>query len=132
MTAVNFYGKGLPGLDEDHLPGKLIVLEGPDGVGRSTQIALLREWLEASGYAVFSSGLKRSELASQGIAAAKEGHTLSDLTMALFVPWISPTAWNVRSSRHCARGSWCSPIVTCIRSSPVRRCVGWTAGGCAR
>lgn len=84
MTDVKFYGNGLPGLGEDRLPGKLIVLEGPDGVGRSTQIALLREWLEASGYAVFSSGLKRSELASQGIAAAKEGHTLTDLTMALF------------------------------------------------
>jgi dTMP kinase len=84
MTEVRFYGSGLTGLNDTYLPGKLIVLEGPDGVGRSTQIALLREWLEASGYAVFSSGLKRSELASVGIGEAKRGHTLGDLTMTLF------------------------------------------------
>ncbi|MGI5915575.1 MAG: dTMP kinase, partial [Anaerolineae bacterium] len=81
---VRFYGSGLTGFTDTYLPGKLIVLEGPDGVGRSTQIALLREWLETSGYAVFSSGLKRSELASVGIAEAKRGHTLSDLTTTLF------------------------------------------------
>ena len=84
MTHVAFYGRGLTSIEEAALPGKLIVLEGPDGVGRSTQIALLREWLEASGYAVFSSGLKRSELASGGIAEAKQGHTLGNLTMQLF------------------------------------------------
>jgi dTMP kinase len=84
MTQVQFYGRPLPGVQEGELPGRLIVIEGPDGVGRSTQTALLREWLEANGFAVFSSGLKRSELAAQGIADAKEGHTLGQLTMALF------------------------------------------------
>ena len=84
MTEVKFYGRGLPGITAPQLPGKLIVLEGPDGVGRSTQIALLREWLEANGYAVYTTGLKRSELASVGIAEAKEGHTLGNLTTALF------------------------------------------------
>ncbi len=84
MTALKFYGRGLPGLTGDDFPGQLIVLEGPDGVGRSTQIALLREWLEAEGYAVSSSGLRRSELASEEIARAKEGHTLGQQTMTLF------------------------------------------------
>ncbi|MBC7235735.1 MAG: thymidylate kinase [Chloroflexi bacterium] len=84
MTKVQFYGSGLPGLKQDEFPGKLIVLEGPDGVGRSTQIALLREWLEANGYAVSSSGLRRSLLAGKGIDEAKRGHTLGDLTMTLF------------------------------------------------
>lgn len=84
MTDVRFYGHRLPGLADTSLPGKLVVLEGPDGVGRSTQIALVREWLEASGYAVFSSGLKRSELASVGIGKAQQGHTLGNLTTALF------------------------------------------------
>jgi dTMP kinase len=65
------------------LPGRLIVLEGTDGVGRSTQIALLREWLESSGYAVRSSGLKRSTLAGKGIALAQEGHYLGDRTTCL-------------------------------------------------
>ncbi len=84
MTDMKFYGHGLPNVEATHLSGKLIVLEGPDGVGRSTQVALLREWLEAQGYAVFTSGLRRSELASAGIEAAKQGHTLGHVTMALF------------------------------------------------
>lgn len=83
MTKVAFYGHGLPGLRKGDLPGKLIVLEGTDGVGRSTQVALLREWLESSGYAVASSGLKRSDLAGKGIALAQEGHYLGDLTSCL-------------------------------------------------
>lgn len=84
MSEVRFYGQGLPGVTDQSVPGKLIVLEGPDGVGRSMQIALLREWLEASGYAVSSSALRRSELASVGITEAKQGHTLGGLTMSLF------------------------------------------------
>jgi dTMP kinase len=84
MTELIFFGHGLPGLEDVDLPGKLIAVEGPDAVGRSTQVALLREWLEASGYPVSSSGLKRSDLAGAGIAEAKRGHTLGELTMALF------------------------------------------------
>ncbi|MGI6367945.1 MAG: dTMP kinase [Anaerolineae bacterium] len=84
MSKLRFYGKGLPGAQDTEVGGKLIVLEGPDGVGRSTQVALLREWLESSGYAVYSSGFKRSELASRGIESAKQGHTMGNLTMALF------------------------------------------------
>ncbi len=84
MTQVRFYSHELPGFEKESLPGHLIVLEGTDGVGRSTQIALLREWLESSGYAVAATGLKRSKLAGKGIKAAMEGHTLSDITMNLF------------------------------------------------
>ena len=84
MTKVEFYGHGLTGVRKCDLPGKLVVLEGTDGVGRSTQVALLREWLESRGYAVASSGLKRSGLAGKGIALAQEGHYLGDLTSSLF------------------------------------------------
>ena len=84
MTQVRFYGYGLPGMRQQELAGRLIVLEGTDGVGRSTQVALLREWLESSGYAVVSSGLKRSDLAGKGIALAQQGHYLSDMTSCLF------------------------------------------------
>jgi dTMP kinase len=62
----------------------LIIIEGTDGVGRSTQIALLREWLESRGYAVGWTGLSRSLLAGDAIQKAKDGHTLSETTLALF------------------------------------------------
>jgi len=83
MTEVRFYEHGLPGFKKKRLPGKLIVLEGTDGVGRSTQIALLREWLESEGYAVAATGLKRGKLAGKGIKSAKQGHTLGDTTTNL-------------------------------------------------
>lgn len=85
MTKIDFYGDGLAGYSRtESLPGRLIVLEGTDGVGRSTQIALLREWIESKGYAVQSTGLKRSVLAGKGIKEAMGGHTLGMLTTNLF------------------------------------------------
>ncbi|HSJ52892.1 MAG TPA: thymidylate kinase [Anaerolineae bacterium] len=85
MTDIRFYGEGLASSTRlKHLPGRLIVLEGTDGVGRSTQIALLREWIEGQGYAVQATGLKRSALAGKGIKDAMQGHTLGNLTANLF------------------------------------------------
>lgn len=84
MKQVEFYGAGFPYNPIADLPGKLIVLEGTDGVGRSTQIALLRRWLEDEGYAVSDTGLRRSPMTQPGLDAAKSGHTLSRLTMSLF------------------------------------------------
>src|SRR4029077_18530960 len=72
------------GMTETRLPGKLIVVEGTDGVGRSTQIALLREWLEANGYAATETRFTPPQLAGAGIKKAKRGHTMGDLTMNLF------------------------------------------------
>ena len=40
----SFFGEPLVGLDPAELNGTLIVIEGLDGSGRSTQIALLQEW----------------------------------------------------------------------------------------
>ena len=79
-----FYGEGLPGIDMAELQGRLIVIEGPDGVGRSTQIAMLKSWLESNGHAVLDTGLTRSELAGKGIDQAKEGHTLGPIALTLF------------------------------------------------
>ncbi len=84
MTEEMFYGSGFPYKRIKDLPGKLIVLEGSDGVGRSTQIAMLREWLETQGMAVSDTGLRRSTLTQPGLSAAKQGHTLSRTTMSLF------------------------------------------------
>ena len=78
------YGSILPGMDLTNLPGKIIVIEGTDGVGRSTQIALIKPWLEQQGRAVVDTGITRSELAGKGIKQAKEGHTLGRITLTLF------------------------------------------------
>ena len=56
MTTFTFYGHTPPGIGEETTPGRLIVVEGTDGVGRSTQIAMLQEWLESEGYAVLVTG----------------------------------------------------------------------------
>lgn len=79
-----YYGAGFPYRELGDLAGKLIVLEGSDGVGRSTQTQLLRRWLEDEGFAVSDTGLKRSEMTQTGLEEARMGHTLSRITMSLF------------------------------------------------
>jgi len=78
-----WYGDGLPYLKTGPLPGHLIVIEGTDGVGRSTQIELLRPWLELEGYAVSNTGWTRSPLLSDTINEAKAGHELTVVTFSL-------------------------------------------------
>jgi len=85
MARFEFYGsQGLPGLDPGELKGKLIVVEGTDGVGRSTHVNLLKQWLENTGHAVLDTGMTRSALAGRDLKEAKEGHTLGWITMSLF------------------------------------------------
>ena len=60
------------------------MIEGPDAVGRTTQVAMLRQWLEQEGHAVLDTGMARSALAGKGIKMAKEGNTLGPVTMTLF------------------------------------------------
>ena len=78
------YGKLLPGMSLSDLGGKLIVIEGTDGVGRTTQINLLKPWLQELGYAVLDTGMTRSPLAGEGIRRAKEGNNLGRVTQTLF------------------------------------------------
>jgi dTMP kinase len=66
------------------LAGKLIVIEGTDGAGRTTQINLLKPWLEELGHAVLDTGMTRSPLAGDGIRRAKEGNNLGRVTQSLF------------------------------------------------
>jgi dTMP kinase len=79
-----FYGHGIPGVKLDQLVGKLIVVEGADGSGRSTQIARLVEWLETTGHAAVQVGLKRSTLVSEELQRAQQGNILSRTTLSLF------------------------------------------------
>lgn len=78
------YGAMVPGINLSDLSGKLIVIEGTDGVGRSTQMDLIKPWLEHQGHAVVDTGIRRSVLAGKGIKKAKEGHTLGRITFSLF------------------------------------------------
>ena len=79
-----FFGQGVPGVELELLTGKLIVMEGADGSGRSTQIQRLVQWLEASGHATVQVGLKRSTLVSEELDIAKRGNILSRITLSLF------------------------------------------------
>jgi dTMP kinase len=79
-----FYGEGLPDVQLGELIGRLIVIEGTDGVGRSTQVRMLKPWLESNGHAVLDTGMTRSELAGSGIKKAKEGHTLGPVALTLY------------------------------------------------
>lgn len=84
MNGFESYGMQLPGLDPSELTGWLIVIEGTDGVGRTTHVNRLRAYLERLGYAVAETGLNRSELASRGIKRAKQGNTLGANAFNLF------------------------------------------------
>jgi dTMP kinase len=83
IQAGRYYGHGLPYLPIDHHPGKIIAIEGTDGVGRSKQIQLLREWLEVQGYGVVETGWTRSALMQPTIELAKSSNTLNKLTFVL-------------------------------------------------
>jgi len=79
----SWYGHGLPYLPKRSRPGQLIVIEGTDGVGRSTQIQALTTWLEIEGHAVTSTGWARSPLLEETIEEAKAGHELTTTTFSL-------------------------------------------------
>ncbi len=84
MFEKRFYGEGLPGIKIETLKGLLIVIEGSDGSGRSTQIELLKDWLEHRGHSIIDVGLNRSVLVSQELSQAKETNILSPRTLSLF------------------------------------------------
>jgi dTMP kinase len=78
------YGHSIPNLELEKLTGKLIVVEGGDGSGRSTQIAKLVDWLEGGGHATVAVGLKHSALVSEELEKAQQGNILSHTTLSLF------------------------------------------------
>ena len=82
-AAQYFYGEALVGFDPSQITGSLIVIEGMDGSGRSTQIALLQEWLESEGFAVQTSGLRRSNLVGRDIDELLAKNAVTRLTLSL-------------------------------------------------
>ena len=83
VTPGHYYGHGLPYQPLTEYPGRIIAIEGTDGVGRTTQTRLLREWLEVRGYGVVETGGTRSPLMQPTIELAKTSNTLNKLTFVL-------------------------------------------------
>ena len=84
MKEKSFIGRRPPEVKNARFPGKLFVVEGADGSGRSTQIARLSQWLESNGFAVRLMGLRRSNLVSEELEEAKQGNILTRTTLSLF------------------------------------------------
>jgi dTMP kinase len=82
-TSQPFFGEPLVGFDPSEITGALIVIEGMDGSGRSTQISLLQEWLESEGFSVQTSGLRRSNLVGRDIDELLAKNAVTRLTLAL-------------------------------------------------
>lgn len=83
MADARFFGDGLKYLDPSDLKGRLIAIEGTDGVGRTTHIEMLQEWLEVQGYGVMTTGWTRSNLMSKTIEMAKAGNILDRWSLSL-------------------------------------------------
>ena len=77
------FGEGLGYLDVSDLKGRLIAIEGTDGVGRSTQIELLQQFLEINGYGVVKTSWTSSNLMRKSIELVKQGNMVDRRTFAL-------------------------------------------------
>jgi len=68
---------------QHNFPGKLFVVEGTDGSGKSTQLALLYQWLKAEGHPVFFSEWNSSPLVKDTTRRAKKRRLLTPATFSL-------------------------------------------------
>src|SRR5215208_4159110 len=64
-------------------PGKLFVVEGVDGSGKTTQLGLLAKWLTASGHRVFLTEWNSSALVKAATSAGKKKNALTPMTFSL-------------------------------------------------
>lgn len=64
-------------------PGKLIIVEGIDGSGKSTQLLLLQKWLEAQGFNVFFTEWNSSDLVKETTRKGKKTKSLTPTTFSL-------------------------------------------------
>ena len=81
---------------EQNFPGRLIAVEGLDGSGKSTQIYLLKRWLEAEGIKVYFSEWNSSELVKSATSKGKKRELLTPTTFSL----IHATDFADRYERH--------------------------------
>lgn len=84
MEKRHSYGTEIPNLDISQLRGALLVVEGGDGAGRSTQVSLLRNAIERLGYPTTEFGLKRSRLVGEELTRAMKSNVICPRTLGLF------------------------------------------------
>jgi dTMP kinase len=68
---------------QERLPGRLIIVEGIDGSGKSTQLDLLRKWLVNQGYLVIFSEWNSSPIVKGITRLGKRQHLLSPMSFSL-------------------------------------------------
>jgi len=64
-------------------PGKLFVVEGIDGSGKTTQLGLLAKWLAAEGHRVFVTEWNSSVLVKAATKTGKKKNALTPMTFSL-------------------------------------------------
>lgn len=96
---------------ESKFPGRLIAVEGLDGSGKSTQIYLLKRWLEAEGIKVYFSEWNSSELVKSATSKGKKRELLTPTTFSL----IHATDFADRYERHLVPLLRAGYIVLCDR-----------------
>ncbi len=82
VTELN-YAHPMISYGNHRFPGKLFVVEGTDGSGKSTQLTLLYQWLKAEGYPVFFSEWNSSPLVKDTTRRAKKRHLFTPATFSL-------------------------------------------------
>jgi dTMP kinase len=115
-----------------NFPGRLIAVEGLDGSGKSTQIYLLKRWLEAEGVRVYFSEWNSSELVKSATSKGKKRELLTPTTFSL----IHATDFADRYERHLLPLLRAGYVVLCDRyiftafgRDVVRGCPpGWVRG----
>ena len=68
---------------QHRFPGKLFIVEGTDGSGKSTQLALLHQWLRSEGHTVFFSEWNSSPLVKDTSRRAKKRRLFTPTTFSL-------------------------------------------------
>jgi dTMP kinase len=74
---------GLYGANQREFPGRLFIVEGIDGSGKSTQLTLLAQWLRGQGYPVVFSEWNSSLIVKATTSRAKRRHLLTPLAFSL-------------------------------------------------
>src|ERR1700723_4031591 len=96
---------------EHRIPGRLFVVEGIDGSGKSTQLMLLHQWLKAEGYGVVFSEWNSSPLVKDTTKRGKKKQLLTPATFSL----IHATDFADRTERNIIPLLKAGAVVLCDR-----------------